>query len=431
MNIVILSSSHPFKKAGVVAKDLLNNFRRNSSCNVILIVKEWDNYRDNDVISIDSFFDTCYKNFYQKVKKIINRLTKKKIVNINSEYYIHQLDQTKTFYSTQRIMNKFSFTPDVIIVLFMPNFINSINLYELNKLTKSPILLYMMDMAPITGGCHYAWDCKGYTNKCGNCPGLYSTNPQDQSYLNWQFKKKIIDNTNIIPIAGTEWQFRQLQESSLFKDKQKYKVLLGIDDELFRPANKLEVRNKINIPVEKKIILFGAVTVNDKRKGYKELIEALKILNNMLTETESKNIQLVIAGNSSKEFENTLHFKHTFLGYLSHKQMARVFQAVDVFISPSIEDSGPMMVNQSIMSGTPVVSFEIGVALDLVITGKTGYRAKLKDSNDLALGIKYLLELNEAEYKIIAENCRTMGLKLCHPKKQAEKLLEIFHKLNL
>ncbi len=42
---------------------------------------------------------------------------------------------------------------------------------KLNKRNKcNQFLLYMMDMAPMTGGCHYAWDCEKYKMKCGGCP---------------------------------------------------------------------------------------------------------------------------------------------------------------------------------------------------------------------------------------------------------------------
>ena len=64
------------------------------------------------------------------------------------------------------------------------------NLFEINQKTKAPIALYMMDMATVTGGCHYAWDCKGYLNNCGSCPGIYSDDPNDISRKNLLFKKK-------------------------------------------------------------------------------------------------------------------------------------------------------------------------------------------------------------------------------------------------
>jgi glycosyltransferase involved in cell wall biosynthesis len=79
------------------------------------------------------------------------------------------------------------------------------------------------------------------------------------------------------------------------------------------------------------------------------------------------------------------------------------------------------------MCGTPVVAFEMGVALDLVITGYTGYRAKLGDVNDLANGIQNIINLNSDQYNTIAQNCRAHALELCNPFKQIEKLNKLFN----
>ncbi len=117
---------------------------------------------------------------------------------------------------------------------------------------------------------------------------------------------------------------------------------------------------------------------------------------------------------------------YTFAGLLSVKnELPKAFQAADLFVCPSIEDAGPMMVNQAIMSGTPVVAFEMGVALDLVHTGVTGYRARLKDSDDLAKGMKDILSLSEIELTKMRENCRNMGLSKGTTAVQAERIEEI------
>lgn len=278
-------------------------------------------------------------------------------------------------------------------------------------------------MAPMTGLCHYAWDCIGYTKECGSCPALYSKNHNDQSRVNYTFKKMYIDKTEIIPVAATEWQFKQLYSSSLYKDKRKFKVLLSIDEKQYCPANKTKARQELGLPNDKKIIFFRAGSASEKRKGFKKLIETLNILSEKME--DSSIIHLAIAGKTRVNLKGMLPFSCTLLGYLDHNTLPKAFQAADVFVSPSIEDSGPMMVNQSIMCGTPVVAFEMGVVLDLVITGQTGYRAKLKDNADLAKGLKYILKLNEQEYKKMSENCRALGLELCHLQKQAEKYIKI------
>ena len=70
----------------------------------------------------------------------------------------------------------------------------------------------------------------------------------------------------------------------------------------------------------------------------------------------------------------------------------KVFKMCDLFVSTSIEDSGPLMVNQAIAMGTPVAAFGIGVAEDLVKDGKTGAKAELFDCDTLSDKIIELLK---------------------------------------
>ena len=54
-----------------------------------------------------------------------------------------------------------------------------------------------------------------------------------------------------------------------------------IDTEVYRPLNKNEIRLKLDLPTDKKIILFAAVKASDKRKGMDYLIEASSLLKNL------------------------------------------------------------------------------------------------------------------------------------------------------
>lgn len=426
MKILILSTSHPFISAGIAALETYKAFKSIKSNEVKVIVRAWDKYPDNNIIiPIDSFYDHTKRRVLRKLKKILIslKIIKEKRTLTNPDYYVQDFDQTNTHYATKKILKKAGFKPDAIVVLFMPFFLSFKNLYELNKETKVPILLYMMDMAPMTGGCHYAWDCKGYTEKCGNCPAYYSNNEYDQSRKNWDFKHEYIEKTNIIPIAGTEWQYRQLQQSSLYQNKSKYKILLPIDEELFKPGNKMEARAHFNIPKNKKIIFFGAVSLSDKRKGVAQLMDALNLLKTKLDENKTKNIHLAIAGEMNLDLETQVPFDYTSLGYLSHQELARAFQSADIFVCPSIEDAGPIMINQSIMSGTPVVAFKMGVALDLVIDDVTGYIVDNGNSEDLAKAIHKIVRWNERKSLFVSENCRKLGLSI-YSYSEVSKLFE-------
>ena len=74
--------------------------------------------------------------------------------------------------------------------------------------------------------------------------------------------------------------------------------------------------------------------------------------------------------------------------------LALVYQAADIFVCPSVEDAGPMMIPEAMLCGVPVVAFNTGGAPDLIETMKTGYLAAYKDSFDLAQGMYNLLTAN-------------------------------------
>jgi glycosyltransferase involved in cell wall biosynthesis len=270
-----------------------------------------------------------------------------------------------------------------------------------------------MDMAPFTAGCHYAWECIRYQKECGNCIAMFSQHFDDQSHLNWKYKKHLIEETDITFIAAAEWQWRQIQNSSLLANKNKIKILAPTDDDLFRPHDKHHARRNLNLPLDKRLILCGTVYPRHRRKGYKELIEALHILYLALSDHEREAVMLVMAGDIIQDLQNDISFDVKFTGYLSHPELAFAYQAADIFLNSSIEDSGPTMINQAIMSGTPVVAFEMGVAPDLVKSGVTGYMAKLKDTADFAHGIQYILSLPQSEYDSMASQCRRLALESC------------------
>ena len=425
MKILILSMSHPYKTAGIVALNLCKNLSEKGGHEVTIFTKKWDHYQDRSIVSIQSKFD----NYWEKIRsfpvRVLNKLNRETIKwQTRDPIYFFQgsTDQTITYYRTQKILKCVDFCPDYIIVAFMPSFVSFKNLYELNQITNAPILLYMMDMAPMTGGCHYAWDCKGYHQKCGNCPGLFSKKENDQTRINWEFKKKYINLTNLIVIAGTEYQNQQLKKCSLYANKRQEKILLSVDPDIYKPADKSIARSALGLPINKKLILIGSVSLSNKRKGFRELVQSLSILK---TETKCVDIHVAVAGNAETALTNSIPFKFNVLGYLNHEELIKAYQAADIFLCPSIEDSGPMMINQSIMCGTPVVAFNMGVALDLVISGKTGYRAELKNIKDFAKGIEAILQLKPLEYNEMCNNCRELALKNCSPEIQVSNFSKL------
>jgi len=433
MNILILNTHNPFRASGIVALDLFNQLRSRGH-EVKLLVNRFSEDYPEGIISLEKSFDAWRKIIKMKIEWRIDKIKKLlKYTNKvlwDSDYCFFQLNEKKRYYSTRKILKAAGIRPDIIFVLYANKFINAKNIYELYRITNAKIFWLMYDMAPFTGGCHYAWDCAGYQNNCGMCPGLYSTNPYDATFENLNFKKKYLSKVNLHILAGSEGQLEQAKRSALFAFKPIDKILIPVNTTVFKPAAKSEVRINLGIPINKKVIFFGAVGLTERRKGMSYLIESLHILDKLLqiNEPDLKNkILLLVAGEAFDGIQGSLPFESRYMGFLkNNEELASAYQASDIFLCPSIEDSGPMMINQSIMCGVPVVSFALGVSLDLVLTGETGYRAKLRDSKDMAEGIFYLLRLADNDYLRVSENCRDLAMKLYSPEVQIlalEKLI--------
>lgn len=430
MNILLLNANNPFETSGVVALNLFNELKSKGHT-VKLVTNNYDSNYPNGITSMESCFYKFWKNsiLHYKLDGIKRKLNLKKEIIIDHKYEFLEFREQNSFYRTNNILKKADINPDVIIILFAKRFINTKNIYELYKKTNAKIYWLMYDMAPLTGGCHYAWDCTGYYAQCGKCPGLISSDPFDLTYKNHQYKKHYIDKAKVQIIAASEWQYRQASESSLFKERQIHKILLSADPNIFKPANVEKEKNELNILASKKVIFFGSVELTTIRKGMSYLLESLKILKERIKGTHlENNILLLIAGKNIDGIVDSLPFEFHYLGLVDNTYgIAKAYQLADVFLCPSIEDSGPTMINQSVMSGTPVISFEMGVAMDLVINGKTGYRAKIKDSEDMAHGLFKILSLSDDAYFELSNNCRELALKLCSPEIQTELFENLFN----
>ena len=99
-----------------------------------------------------------------------------------------------------------------------------------------------------------------------------------------------------------------------------------------------------------------------------------------------------------------------------------------VYLSPSVNDAGPSMVNQSMSCGTPVVTFEMGTALDVVKDRDTGYCAKLCDSEDFARGIAKIYHLPKQEYEALRKHCRDVALELTSQESHVRNFLRVYEK---
>jgi glycosyltransferase involved in cell wall biosynthesis len=265
-----------------------------------------------------------------------------------------------------------------------------------------PVIWTLHDMWPFTGGCHYAGTCEGYTMACGKCPQLGSQMAHDLSSWTWRRKAKAWKHINITLVTPSMWMKKCAQKSSLFKDKAIEVIPNGIDLTLFRPRDKKILRSHLGLPLDKKLILFSAINaMSAQRKGFQFLLPALR----QLSETKAAhNTEIIIMGASRPKYSPGFDLKSTYLGRIHDEiLLALVYAACDVFLAPSQEDNLPNTIMESMACGTPCVAFRIGGIPDMISHKKNGYLAKPLSIEDLANGIKWIIEDDGKHQKLSTE----------------------------
>lgn len=358
------------------------------------------------------------------IRKKVNasRIARKFIFGLRSTEYYFYPEWNLDFVSAREILKTVEFNPDYIFVYWSKFSFNQKLLYELQVLTGAKIVCVPLDMAFFTGGCHFAKGCLNYQSGCGNCPALRVSYKKDLSYKTLKYKKFFLDKTEMIFLSASSELTDQMKQSSLLKDKCIYDFKLGQDENIFKPGPKNELRKTYSLNQNSKVIFFGATNLSVKQKGMVYLEQALWKLSEIIKEKGlTWDIELVVAGRNPEEFN--FPFKFKYVGFLKDKnELAKMYQMADVYVSPSIEDSGPLMVNQSILSGTPVVSFDVGIAKTLVIDGETGFRASVEDSDQLAENIYRVLSNEDLEK--MKMNCRNLGMDLISKESTKKFLFE-------
>ncbi len=279
----------------------------------------------------------------------------------------------------------------IIHLHWVANFLASRQIRQLHERTRAPVVWTLLDMSPLTGGCHYAWECPRYMASCGRCPQLQSNFEHDLSRWTWRQKHKNFQRVPITMVAPTVWIAERAKRSSLFRDTRIVTIPVPIDDMLFHPADQAALRDKWQMSIDTKLIFLGAGSLINDRKGMRYMLEALNLLKTRLGSSSDLQISLLVAGSLKTIQQLDWPFPIRALGYLDDLALAAAYQCADIFVCPSIEDAGPMMIPEAMMCGTPVVAFDSGGAPDLIETMRNGYRAKYKDASDLADGIYRLL----------------------------------------
>lgn len=214
--------------------------------------------------------------------------------------------------------------------------------------------------------------CKTLAGKCVN----HYNYPKNYWPLFSKFmlrkKRQILLFNNITFVCPANWLFNEAKDE--FKLAKSILIANGVDSDIFIPViDKNSLKEKYNLPTDKKIILFLANSLKDKNKGGQYLLKLAKRL-------ESKPCILGVIGSAELPKSNNL----VSFGYISDRNnLAEIYSLSDLYCFLSSAETAPLSVLEAMSCALPIVGFSIK-ALNGVVNEKNSRLVDYGDDEKLA-----------------------------------------------
>lgn len=407
---VLHITTHAFGGAGEAALRVHNGLlRRDVDSRLFCLSKKCDEP------AVEAFGRSGF--LYDLLFRLKHKL-KSKLNVVNKDYYFFDsgVYAIESFRGLEGVIQRFE--PDRVILYWVSGFISPRVIGELCSQRNISVYWYLTDMAPLTGGCHYAWDCDGYERSCGKCPALGARRENDISSTTLQAKRHYISNSPLKILSPNKFMTEQVRKSAVMSGQLVREIPFGVDSSFFSLGDRKSFRAELGLPSERSIIFFGASDLREKRKGFAYLKDAL-----IEYVGRSGTRPLLCLAGDGPSVDLDLNVETISFGKVTYDVLHKLYGAADVVAIPSVEDSGPLMTSEVLMTGTPIVAFKIGTAVDLVTKG-VGYVANLRDVRDFAYGLDSILSLKPLEYEQLSSRCREFALQRYEENVVITKLME-------
>ena len=259
-----------------------------------------------------------------------------------------------------------------------------------------PVVWTMHDIWPATAICHLTLGCRSFTSACKSCKLLPKGSRLAQRV--WRKKQRLLEEGSIYFVACSRWLEQEAKSSALLKGHKITSIPNPIDTHIYNNrCQKLEARQRLGLPADKKLILFVSQRVTNPNKGMDYLSEACRQLEDV------PHLGVVILGGHAEEVLGQIPFEAYPLGYVNDEhRIVDIYNAVDVFVLPSLSENLPNTIMEAMACGVPCVGFRVGGIPEEIDHKQNGYVAEYRNAEDLARGIRWIL--TEADYGSLSQH---------------------------
>lgn len=371
MNILLVNTSERNGGAAVAANRLLYALlKQGVDAKMLVCSKQSD---DAHVISCATGLRQKWNFICERgVIFLSNRLSRKRLFSVSIANTGYDITQLKAFQEA-----------DIVHIHWINHGMLSLKHLEAIKRSGKPVVWTMHDMWPLTGICHYAYGCERFTESCGKCPFLHSAQEKDQSNRVLLDKKELFHQWPVAIVAVSSWLASLGERSTALRGHTVSVIPNTIPLDAFKPIPKNQARNQLNVPIEKKLLVFGAAAIDSPIKGFAFLKEALNLLAKKM---DPSLLHLVIYGGikSGAAFLEDLPISYTWLGKVPEDLLPVIYSAGDVLVAPSLYETFGQTLIEAQSCGCIPVCFGNSGQTDIIEHGQTGLFASNMSAESLA-----------------------------------------------
>jgi glycosyltransferase involved in cell wall biosynthesis len=241
----------------------------------------------------------------------------------------------------------------------------------------APIVWTLHDMWSFTGNAAHTFgdDSWKFLKNSSHLKYIYPAIGINTGGFLLKQKKKIYQNSRITVVTPSKWLQNLASQSPVFDKIEVKHINNGIDLQLFKRQDKLQIRKDLGIHPNAKVLMFVAESISKKNpwKGGSQLINIIAGIN----DTVGEKIELLIIGKGGLPSDKYQNFNIHNMGYVADaKKMAAYLNAADVFIYPTKADNLPNVLLEAIACGTPCICNDVGGCNEIVIDNLNGYIIK-------------------------------------------------------
>ncbi|OAY57813.1 uncharacterized protein LOC110609481 [Manihot esculenta] len=206
---------------------------------------------------------------------------------------------------------------------------------------------------------------------------LLRNSEEPQAYALTERVTKVVEEVRFFPdyahhVATSDHAGDILKRIYMIPEERVHVILNGIDEEIFKPdaAKGKEFKQKFGV-TKRRLLVLGMAGRLVKDKGHPLMFEALK---QMLKENDTfrENTVVLVAGDGpwGPRYRD-LGANALVLGPLEQAQLSRFYNAIDIFVNPTIRAQGlDHTLLEAMLSGKPVMATRVASITGSVIVGK-------------------------------------------------------------